>query len=54
LEGRNFVTPDDIKARAEVVLAHRFRISRDVMLKGTAVGPSQIIEEALGKVVPPR
>ncbi|MDG7023372.1 MAG: MoxR family ATPase [Nitrososphaerota archaeon] len=54
LDGRDFVTPDDIKARAEVVLAHRFRLSRAAVLKGSATSPSQVIAEVLQRVEPPR
>jgi MoxR-like ATPase len=54
LEGRDFVTPEDIKARADVVLAHRLRLGRAAIVKGTATGPSQVIAEALQKVEPPR
>ncbi|MDE1853647.1 MAG: MoxR family ATPase [Thaumarchaeota archaeon] len=54
LEGRAFVTPDDIKARATVVLAHRFRLGRGALLKGAATTPSQVIAEVLQKVEPPR
>ena len=54
LDGRGFVTPDDIKARAEVVLAHRFRLSRAAVLKGSAASPSQVIAEVMDRVEPPR
>jgi MoxR-like ATPase len=54
LEGRSFVTPDDVKARAEVVLAHRMRLNRGAILKGTASGPAQVIAEVLQRVEPPR
>lgn len=54
LEGRDFVTPDDIKARADVVLAHRMRLGRGAVLKGTATNPSQVIQEVLQRVEPPR
>ena len=54
LDGRGFVTPDDIKARAEVVLAHRFRLSRAAVLKGSAASPSQVIAEVMERVEPPR
>ena len=54
LEGRDFVTPDDIKSRAQVVFAHRFRLSRAAVVKGSATGPPQVIDEALLKVEPPR
>ena len=54
LEGRDFVTPDDVKARADVVLAHRLRLSRGAVLKGSATNPSQVIEDVLRRVEPPR
>jgi len=54
LDGRDFVTPDDVKARADVVLAHRLRLGRAAVVKGTATGPSQVIAEALERVEPPR
>jgi MoxR-like ATPase len=54
LEGRGFVTPDDIKARADVVLAHRLRLGRGALLKGTTTSVSQVIDEVLKKVEPPR
>ena len=54
LEGRNFVIPDDVKARSDVVLAHRLRLTREASLKGTATNPSEVIAETLGKVEPPR
>jgi MoxR-like ATPase len=54
LEERSFVTPDDIKARASVVLAHRLRLSRAALLQGSTKVPSQVVEEVLQKVEPPR
>lgn len=54
LDGRDFVTPDDIKARADVVLAHRLRLGRAAILKGTAASPSQVVAEVIQKVEPPR
>lgn len=54
LEGRDFVTPDDIKARADVVLAHRLRLGRGALLKGSATSPSEVIQDVMGKVEPPR
>jgi len=54
LEGRSFIIPDDIKARSDVVLAHRLRLTREVSLKGPGTNPSKVIEETLEKVEPPR
>ena len=54
LEGRSFIIPDDIKARSDVVLAHRLRLTREAALKGLAPGPSKVIAETLEKVEPPR
>jgi MoxR-like ATPase len=54
LDGRDFVTPDDIKARAESVLAHRLRLGRAAVVKGSATSPSQVITEVLRRVEPPR
>ena len=54
LDGRDFVTPDDVKARAQVVLAHRFRLNRAALIKGATSGPSQVIDEVLQRVEPPR
>jgi MoxR-like ATPase len=54
LDGRDFVTPDDIKTRAESVLAHRLRLGRAAVVKGSATSPSQVITEVLQRVEPPR
>jgi len=54
LEGRSFIIPDDVKARSDVVLAHRLRLTREAALKGLAPGPSKVIAETLEKVEPPR
>jgi MoxR-like ATPase len=54
LEGRGFIIPDDIKARSDVVLAHRLRLTREVSLKGQGTDPSKVIAETLEKVEPPR
>jgi MoxR-like ATPase len=54
LEGRSFIIPDDIKARSDVVLAHRLRLTREVSLKGPETDPSKVIAETLEKVEPPR
>jgi len=54
LEGRSFIIPDDIKARSEVVLAHRLRLTREVSLKEPGTNPSKVIAQTLEKVEPPR
>jgi len=47
--GRNFVTPDDVKALAGHVLAHRLVLNHDAELRG--VTPSELVEEIL-QVIP--
>jgi MoxR-like ATPase len=54
LEGRNFVTPEDIKLIAPYVLSHRIRIDRTALVKGIVKDPSGVIQELLGVVKPPR
>jgi MoxR-like ATPase len=54
LAGRSFVIPDDIKQRANVVLAHRMRLSRAAVLKGSSPDPSVVITQVLDGVEPPR
>ena len=54
LDGRDFVTPDDVKARADVVLSHRLRLGRAAVVKGLATSPSQVVLEILQRVEPPR
>jgi len=46
MEGRTFVTPDDIKGLAVSVLAHRLVLNQEARLKG--VLSSEIINEVLG------
>lgn len=48
MEGRPFLTPDDLRAVAPSVLAHRLVLSGE--LEGNADARRQIIEEALAKV----
>jgi MoxR-like ATPase len=52
LDGREFVTPDDIKSMAVAVLAHR--IVLDTKAKYGGQRTEQIIEEALNKTAVPR
>lgn len=52
MEGRNFVTPDDVQEIAVPVLAHRMMLSNEARLSHT--GNAQIIEKILEEVpVPP-
>lgn len=52
LEGRDYVTPDDVKIVAKPSLRHRIQLSPHVELEGTAV--DQIIEELVGAIPIPR
>jgi MoxR-like ATPase len=52
LGGREFVTPDDVRAMAVAVLAHR--VVLDTKAKYGGQRTEQIIEEALGKTAVPR
>ncbi len=45
MEGRDFVLPDDVKALASIVLAHRLIVSPSARIKN--VGAEQIVEDAL-------
>ncbi len=48
IEGRDFVLPDDIRAFAKPVLAHRLVLHRDAELEG--VGSEEVVGRALKKV----
>ena len=52
LSGRDFVTPDDVKALAHATLAHRLALRAEAELDGTDVG--QVLASALGSVPVPR
>lgn len=54
LAGRIFVIPDDIKQRAQVVLAHRMRLSRAALLRGSSPDLNGVISQVLDGVEPPR
>jgi len=49
--GRNYVTPDDVKALAEPVLGHRLLLSPEAQLQG--LGPARVLDEILGTVPVP-
>ena len=52
LTGRDFVTPDDVKALAHATLAHRLGLRPEAELEGVEVG--QVLASALGSVPVPR
>ena len=52
LSGRDFVTPDDVKALAQATLAHRLSLRAEAELEGVDVGA--VLSSALGSVPVPR
>ncbi len=52
LQGRGFVTPDDVKALAGATLAHRLGLRPEAELEGVAVG--QVLQSAVDSVPVPR
>ena len=52
LQGRDFVTPEDIKSMAIPVLRHRIILTPEKEMEGTS--PDQVIEEVINKVEVPR
>ena len=52
LNGRSFVTPDDVKALAHSTLAHRLSLRPEAELDGVAVG--SVLDSALASVPVPR
>jgi MoxR-like ATPase len=52
LQGRDYTLPDDVKALAAVVLAHRLTLSVESELEG--INAKQIIENLLQKIEAPR
>jgi MoxR-like ATPase len=52
LSGRDFVTPDDVKALAQATLAHRLSLRPEAELEGVDVGA--VLGSALGSVAVPR
>ncbi|MDQ6642648.1 MAG: MoxR family ATPase [Actinomycetota bacterium] len=52
LTGRDFVTPDDVKALAQATLAHRLALRPEAELEGVDV--DQVLTTALGSVAVPR
>jgi MoxR-like ATPase len=54
LDGRNYVTPEDIKRIANDVLTHRLAIDRTAALKGGTRNPEEVLTAILDRVEPPR
>ncbi|MCZ6617198.1 MAG: MoxR family ATPase [Gammaproteobacteria bacterium] len=52
LEGRHFVTPDDVKQLAKPVLRHRIHLTPDLEIEGST--PDRILDELLDAVDAPR
>ncbi|TWE12051.1 AAA family ATPase [Rudaeicoccus suwonensis] len=52
LNGRTFVTPDDVQAMARPTLAHRLQLRPEAELEG--VGAAAVLESAIGSVPVPR
>jgi MoxR-like ATPase len=52
LNGRTFVTPDDVKALAHATLAHRLSLRPEAELEG--VGVASVLDSALASVPVPR
>lgn len=54
LDGRNFVTPDDVKRLAKASLSHRIILDRSATLKGLVHGTDTVVDQVLDVVKPPR
>jgi MoxR-like ATPase len=52
LNGRGYVTPDDVKALAHATLSHRLSLRPEAELEGVDV--SAVLDSALGSVAVPR
>jgi MoxR-like ATPase len=52
MNGREFVTPDDVKALAHATLAHRLALRPEAELEGVSVG--SVLASAVGSVLVPR
>ena len=52
LNGRGYVTPDDVKALAHATLAHRLRLRPEAELDGVGVG--SVLASAVASVPVPR
>jgi MoxR-like ATPase len=54
LDGRKYVTPNDIKTLASEVLTHRLTVDRAAVLKGASRDPQAILTAVIDRVEPPR
>jgi MoxR-like ATPase len=54
LDGRDFVTPEDVKGVAVYVLGHRVKLDQSALLVGSATDPGQVVLDILARVKPPR
>jgi MoxR-like ATPase len=54
IDGRRFVTPNDIKTIASQVLTHRLTVDRAAALRGVSRNPELILTAILDRVEPPR
>ena len=54
LNGRDFVTPEDIKNVSSYVLSHRLRLDQSSVLTGAVTDTSQVVQDIFTKVRPPR
>ena len=54
LEGRRYVTPDDIKRLSVSVLAHRIKLEQSAVLRGTVPDIDSVIRDVVERVRPPR
>ena len=54
LDGRSYVTPDDIKQLAHYVLSHRLRVDRSAVLRGSTQSADAVLTSILDRVTPPR
>ena len=52
MNGRSYVTPDDVKSLAQATLAHRLALRAEAELEGVSVG--SVLESAVGSVPVPR
>jgi MoxR-like ATPase len=52
LSGRDYVTPDDVKALARPTLRHRIQLRPEAELEGTTV--DSVLDSVLGSVPAPR
>lgn len=54
VEGRSYVTPDDVKGMAVAVLAHRIHLNQSAILKGSTPDTEKVVSEIIERVKPPR